>query len=157
MLYPWYWHCIKNFPLLFYRNLAKVNCTGNRVRTSCNIVVLELYISTSFPRWSSPLAGIREAVAVSPGGWSSTPEDGLGVNVLMLGVDSLSHNTFIRTMPQTHRSFVFLVKKTSGILFFENMNFFFFKTEKQKTWITELTGPETDSDDWQGKLPVKSK
>ena len=36
MLYPWYWHRIKNFPFILDRNLAKANFTENHVCTSCD-------------------------------------------------------------------------------------------------------------------------
>ena len=32
----------QKFPFILDRNLAKANCTGNRVCTSCDTVVLEL-------------------------------------------------------------------------------------------------------------------
>ena len=32
------------FPFILDRNLAKANCTGNRVCTSCDIVVLDIFI-----------------------------------------------------------------------------------------------------------------
>ena len=32
----------QKFPFILDRNLAKANCTGNRVCTSCDIVVLDL-------------------------------------------------------------------------------------------------------------------
>ena len=35
------------FTFILGRNLAKANCTGNRVCTSCDIVVLGTYINTS--------------------------------------------------------------------------------------------------------------
>ena len=31
----------QKFPFILYRNLAKANCTGNQVCTSCDIVVLD--------------------------------------------------------------------------------------------------------------------
>ena len=34
------------FPFILDRNLAKANCIGNRVCTSCDIVVLSIYIFT---------------------------------------------------------------------------------------------------------------
>ena len=34
----------QKFPFILYMNLAKVNCTGNRVCTSCDIVVLGVSI-----------------------------------------------------------------------------------------------------------------
>ena len=33
----------QKFPFILYRNLAKANCTGNRVCTSCDTVVLDLH------------------------------------------------------------------------------------------------------------------
>ena len=43
-LYPWYFHCNKNFPFILDRNLAKANCTENRVCTSCDIVYIPWYM-----------------------------------------------------------------------------------------------------------------
>ena len=34
----------QKFPIILDRNLAKANCTGNRVCTSCDIVVLDKLI-----------------------------------------------------------------------------------------------------------------
>ena len=34
----------QKFPFILDRNLAKAYCTGNRVCTSCDIVVLDIYI-----------------------------------------------------------------------------------------------------------------
>ena len=34
----------QKFPFILDRNLAKANCTGNRVCTPCDIVVLGFYI-----------------------------------------------------------------------------------------------------------------
>ena len=34
----------QKFPFILDRNLAKANCTQNRVCTSCDIVVLDIYI-----------------------------------------------------------------------------------------------------------------
>ena len=36
----------QKFPFILNRNLAKANCTGNRVCTSCDTVVLGIYIYT---------------------------------------------------------------------------------------------------------------
>ena len=38
----------QKFPFILDRNLAKANCTENRVCTSCDIVVLELTIINTF-------------------------------------------------------------------------------------------------------------
>lgn len=35
--------------------------------------------------------------------WKDVPEDGLKLNVLMFGFDSLSRNTFIRKLPKTYQ------------------------------------------------------
>ena len=45
----------QKFPFIFDRNLAKANCTGNHVRTSCDTVVLDIYI---FLREALPLAAL---------------------------------------------------------------------------------------------------
>ena len=37
----------EKFPFILIRNLAKANCTGNRVCTSCDTVVLALLIKKS--------------------------------------------------------------------------------------------------------------
>ena len=37
----------QKFPFILDRNLAKANCTGNRVCTSCDTVVLDSYIYSS--------------------------------------------------------------------------------------------------------------
>ena len=34
----------QKFPFILDRNLAKANCTGNRVCTACDIVVLDWYL-----------------------------------------------------------------------------------------------------------------
>ena len=36
---------VQKFPFILDRNLAKANCTENRVCTSCDIVVLDIYIN----------------------------------------------------------------------------------------------------------------
>ena len=41
----------QKFPFIFDRNLAKANCTGNRVCTSYEIVVIELNVKyQSYPK-----------------------------------------------------------------------------------------------------------
>ena len=37
----------QKFPFILDRNLAKAKCTGNRVCTSCDIVVLARYIKNN--------------------------------------------------------------------------------------------------------------
>ena len=43
----------QEFPFILDRNLAKANCTGNRVCTSCDIVVLGVGISWNWKRNST--------------------------------------------------------------------------------------------------------
>ena len=38
----------QKFPFILDRNLAKANCTGNHVCTSCDKVVLDRYILNQF-------------------------------------------------------------------------------------------------------------
>ena len=40
----------QKFPFILDRNLVKANCTGNRVCTSCDIVVLDSYVYCSNKR-----------------------------------------------------------------------------------------------------------
>lgn len=49
------------------------------------------------------MAGIRNDQDVSDHfGWNLVPPNGLGLNVLMFGFDSLSRNTFIRKLPKSY-------------------------------------------------------
>ncbi|XP_071512976.1 uncharacterized protein [Panulirus ornatus] len=53
--------------------------------------------------WENTIAGIRSDEDIrSRAGWDKVPEDALHLNFLILGFDSLSHNTFIRTLPKTY-------------------------------------------------------
>ncbi|KAF2369009.1 Protein of unknown function DUF229 [Trinorchestia longiramus] len=54
-------------------------------------------------KWSSVVAGVRAKAVRPPSSWSAVPDDGLGVSVMALAVDSLSHNTFIRSLPKTYK------------------------------------------------------
>ena len=38
----------QKFPFILDRNLAKANCTGNRVCTSCDIVVLDITVKDEY-------------------------------------------------------------------------------------------------------------
>ena len=38
----------QEFPFILDRNLAKANCTGNRVCTSCDTVVLNFYTNNKY-------------------------------------------------------------------------------------------------------------
>ena len=54
----------QKFPFILDRNLAKANCTGNRVCTSCDIVVLDTAIEHApiqAPQPSGPCRGCVEA------------------------------------------------------------------------------------------------
>lgn len=41
--------------------------------------------------------------------WEKVPDDAVKINVLMLGFDSLSHASFIRTLPHTFKYDRFLL------------------------------------------------
>ena len=43
----------QKFPFTLDRNLVKANCTGNRVCTSCDIVVLGIGLYTNVSIWKS--------------------------------------------------------------------------------------------------------
>lgn len=61
--------------------------------------------------WASTLTGIRADKDVTERtGWHFVPSDSLKFNVLMLGFDSLSRNTFIRKLPKSYRYFVEVLK-----------------------------------------------
>lgn len=50
------------------------------------------------------LAGIRrDDVAANRSSWSKIKSDGLPLNVIIWGFDSLSRNMFIRSLPQTYQ------------------------------------------------------
>ena len=53
----------QKFPFILDRNLAKANCTGNRVCTSCDIVVLVCWLCSSATKRGSKLHA-RASVAV---------------------------------------------------------------------------------------------
>ncbi|XP_017768642.1 PREDICTED: uncharacterized protein LOC108556871 [Nicrophorus vespilloides] len=55
-------------------------------------------------KWDSILTGIRVDKAIwSRSGWEHVPEDGMKLNVLMFGFDSMSRNSVIRKLPETHK------------------------------------------------------
>lgn len=66
-----------------------------------------------FPRrWSNTVAGIRkDKEIIANTGWDKVPKDSVHLNYLMIGFDSLSRNTFIRTLPKTY---AFLTKDLGG-------------------------------------------
>jgi Protein of unknown function (DUF229) len=55
-------------------------------------------------RWRGLLAGIRrDDAAAQRSSWSKIKADGLPLNVIIWGFDSLSRNMFIRSLPQTYQ------------------------------------------------------
>ncbi|CAL4066613.1 unnamed protein product, partial [Meganyctiphanes norvegica] len=55
-------------------------------------------------KWENIMAGIRrDDDLLLDVGWDKVPEESLQMNFLMLGFDSLSHNTFIRTLPKSYK------------------------------------------------------
>lgn len=83
------------------------------------------------------MAGVREAEEVKENtGWDKLPQDSLHLNFLMIGFDSLSRNTFIRTLP---RSYAFLTQ-TLGAHVMQGYNIVGDGTPQQL--IPILTGEE---------------
>ncbi|CAG0918063.1 unnamed protein product, partial [Notodromas monacha] len=65
-------------------------------------------------KWESVIAGgWRNEKVVSTTGWQLLSPDGLPVNVLIWGQDSISRNTFVRKLPKTYE---FLMKALGGIV-----------------------------------------
>lgn len=63
-------------------------------------------------KWSNTVAGIRkDKEIIASTGWDKVPKDSVHLNYLMIGFDSLSRNTFIRTLPKTY---AFLTKDLGG-------------------------------------------
>jgi len=61
-------------------------------------------IKLSILRWNGVLAGIRrDDVAANRSSWGKIKTDGLPLNVIIWGFDSLSRNMFIRSLPQTYQ------------------------------------------------------
>lgn len=55
-------------------------------------------------RWRGVLAGIRrDEEAAKHSSWSKIQTDGLPLNVIIWGFDSLSRNMFIRSLPETYQ------------------------------------------------------
>lgn len=64
---------------------------------------MNVHCQSDKEKWNSVLTGIRyDAKVWETIGWETVPEDGMKMNVLMLGFDSLSRNTFIRKLPKTY-------------------------------------------------------
>lgn len=59
--------------------------------------------ASNYGKWSNVLTGIRQDREIfDRTGWEYVPNDGLKMNLLMFGIDSLSRNTFIRKLPKTY-------------------------------------------------------
>jgi len=55
-------------------------------------------------RWRGILAGIRrDDAAAEKSSWEKVKKDGMPLNVIIWGFDSLSRNMFIRTLPRTYQ------------------------------------------------------
>ncbi|KAF5295399.1 hypothetical protein FQA39_LY13060 [Lamprigera yunnana] len=73
------------------------------VKVSCN--------SEDGQVWSATLTAIRDSKKIRERtGWKFVPEDSLKLNVLMLGFDSLSRNTFIRKLPKSYKYLIEVLK-----------------------------------------------
>ncbi|KAF7997895.1 hypothetical protein HCN44_009293 [Aphidius gifuensis] len=73
--------------ILKYSDFADVQCEAENSGT----------------KWHSVLAGVQFNPEVQKtSSWKNVPNDGLKLNVLMFGFDSLSRNTFIRKLPKTY-------------------------------------------------------
>lgn len=71
-------------------------------------------VSSEDEKWTSVLTGIRLDKEIwDRSGWQYVPENNLKLNVLMLGFDSLSRNTFIRKLP---KSYEYLTKELKGLV-----------------------------------------
>ena len=64
----------QKFPLILDRNLAKANCIGNRVCTSCDIVVLDKNIKGTDHKFWSKIAIFFFAEKASSGMWEISPK-----------------------------------------------------------------------------------
>ncbi|KAK3922998.1 Arylsulfatase [Frankliniella fusca] len=94
--------------------------------------------------WNSILAGIRHSEEIVDRiGWDQVPADGLGLSVIMWGMDSISRNNFIRKLPRTHK----FLTETLGALVLEGYNIVGDGTPQALipilTGSTELELPET--------------
>ncbi|KAI4464458.1 hypothetical protein MML48_3g00001665 [Holotrichia oblita] len=71
-------------------------------------------VASDSTTWKSILTGIRLNKEIwDRSGWQYVPQDGLKLNVLMFGFDSISRNTFIRKLP---KSYDYLVNHLGGLV-----------------------------------------
>ncbi|XP_069166443.1 uncharacterized protein [Procambarus clarkii] len=94
--------------------------------------------------WDTIIAGIRYDEDIrAQASWDKVPSDALKLNFLMIGFDSLSRNTFIRTLPKTYA----FLTETLGAHVMEGYNIVGDGTPQQLipilTGKTELELPET--------------
>ncbi|GLG93133.1 Uncharacterized protein GBIM_00623 [Gryllus bimaculatus] len=94
--------------------------------------------------WHNVMAGIRhDQDVLDRTGWDKVPEDGLHLNVLIWGFDSLSRNMFARKLPRTHR----YLRETLGAFELQGYNIVGDGTPQALipilTGKTELELPET--------------
>ena len=105
----------KKFPVILDRNLAKANCTGNRVCTSCNIVVLGLNIFGYV--WTFPLFDLILTLTIRP-----SHECCLKKTV---------HTMIYEVSPKVKQNNTFLPFKKNSTIFYE----------EQFTRITKISNP----------------
>ena len=82
-----------------------VSPAKDQIKKSMMSFFLTCYsIKLSILRWNGVLAGIRrDDVAANRSSWGKIKTDGLPLNVIIWGFDSLSRNMFIRSLPQTYQ------------------------------------------------------
>ncbi|XP_059486350.1 uncharacterized protein LOC132202977 [Neocloeon triangulifer] len=125
----------KNSPRVFSRSEYTLN-KSDFIRVSCN--------GSDGERWRGILAGIRrDPEAAGRSSWDKVKADGLPVNVIIWGFDSLSRNMFIRTLPKTYQ----YMKDELGVVALEGYNIVGDGTPQALipilTGQTELELPET--------------
>lgn len=81
---------------LINSDFVKVSCTSNKTK------------------WSAVLASVRKDETVWKNtGWEKVPPESLKMNVLIFGLDSISHNMFIRKLP---KSYEYLSKVLNAVI-----------------------------------------
>nr|XP_022914226.1 uncharacterized protein LOC111424779 isoform X1 [Onthophagus taurus] len=72
-----------------------------------NSDVVKIQCNSNSNEWSSIKTAIRaDPEILQRTGWNYTPKNGLKMNVLMFGLDSVSRNTFIRKLPLSYKYLV---------------------------------------------------